>query len=107
MIAHRVRSISRVMKVFWNEVVEGARRGGCASQKQGRGHLECLSLTGEQRCHDPCSSPATVAWAAPYLWADPRRRGGGGGQTPRGQPPGCWPSPPAEWTAGPWTCHGR
>ena len=37
-----------MMKMFWNEVVEGARRGGCASQMQGRGHLECLSLMGSK-----------------------------------------------------------
>lgn len=104
--AHRVRSISRVMKMFWNEVVEGVRRGGCASQKQGRGH-RVSELDGEQRCHDPCSLLATVAWAAHDLWlleADPRR-GGGGWRTPQGQPLGCECSPPAEWTAGPWTCQ--
>lgn len=109
-IADRVRSISRVMKMFWNEVVEGVRRGGCASQKQGRGHVECLSLTGSKGAmtHALCwplwpGQPTTYGLGP--LEANPRRRGGGGGQTPQGQPLGCGCSLPAEWTAGPWMCQ--
>lgn len=67
-IAHRVRSISRVMKMSWNEVVEGARRGGCASQKQGRGHLECLSFTGSK-------GPTTCALCQPQWPGQPTTYG--------------------------------
>ena len=112
MIAHRVRSISRAMKMLWNEVVEGVRRGGCASQKQVRGHLECLSLTGSKGamtralCWLLWPGQPTTYGLGP-LEADPRSRRGGSGRTPQGQPLGCGSSPPAECMVRPWMCHGR